>query len=315
MRWLLIPLAVLLAASTCNKAGGKAPPEAKKDAPARAPQAAPPAPSKVGAALSLADIRGIDFSSLPAPAQKELATVFTDEFCHCGCPHTLLACLKQHQGCRHARRMALLGAAQAAAGLPASEIIVSLGRYYQSFGEKRHAFKVDERMCMGPPDAKVTLVEFSDFECPFCAAARPLLEGFAKSRPEVRLCYLPFPLSGHPNAVPASLAALFARDHGKFWPMHDRLFEQQMSLSLQTYKQLASQLSLDGKALEKALESKKHVDELNAFKEQGRAAGVDATPAVFVNGRKLELPLDEESLRHTVEDELEWMQQSGWQAD
>lgn len=264
----------------------------------------------------LADIPGMDFSSLPPPAQRELATVFTDEFCYCGCPHTLGACLRQHGSCRHAKRMALLAAAEAAAGVPGLDIIVELSKYYQSFREPRASFKVHPQMCMGPSDAPVTLVEFSDFECPHCAAARPMLEEFARSNPKVRLCYQPFPLASHPNAVAAGQAALFARDKGKFWAMHDLLFENQLSLNPARIKQLAAQAGLDPNELAKAMEAGKYKDELTASKEAGKAAGVDATPAIFINGRKLTLGLSQELLTHTVEDELEWIaNRSAWAAD
>jgi len=268
------------------------------------------------AALTLSGVPGMDFSPLPGPAQRELATVFTDDFCYCGCPHSLGACLKQHGGCRHAKRMALLAAGEASGGTPAVEIIVTLSKYYQSFGEKRAPLKVDDRLCQGPKDAAVTLVEFSDFECPFCSMARPMLEEFVKGKKNVRFCYAPFPLSGHANATPAGQAALFARDKGKFWPMHNLLFDNQMTLSPVEIKRLAASLGLDAAELGKAMDSGKYLDELNASKESGKAAGVDKTPSVFVNGRLLHLGLSPSTLEHTVDDELEWLANKGaWAAD
>jgi protein-disulfide isomerase len=278
--------------------------------------AADPKGADAKAALVLADVPGMDFSPLSAPAQRELATVFTDDFCYCGCPHSLGACLKQHKGCRHAKRMALLAAGEASGGTPAVEIIVALSKYYQSFGEKRATFKVDDRMCQGPKDAAVTLVEFSDFECPYCSLARPMLEDFAKGKKNVRFCYAPFPLSGHANATPAGQAALFARDKGKFWAMHDLLFENQMTLNPAEIKRLAASIGLDAAELTKAMDAGKYIDELNASKESGKAAGVDSTPSVYVNGRRLHLGLSPSILEHTVDDELEWLANKGaWAAD
>ncbi|MHB8878483.1 MAG: DsbA family protein [Myxococcaceae bacterium] len=267
-------------------------------------------------ALTLSGVPGMDFSALSGPAQRELATVFSDEFCYCGCPHALGACLKQHTACKHSRRMALLAAGEASGGTPAVEIILALSKYYQSFPDKRASFKLDERMCMGPKDAPVTLVEFSDFECPFCNLARPMLEEFVKGRKNVRLCFGPFPLAGHANAIPAGQAALFARDKGKFWAMHDALFENQLSLSPGEIKRLAAGLGLDPAELGKAMDSGRYVDELNASKEAAKAAGVDSTPSLFVNGRRLKLGMSPTILEHTVFDELEWMANKGaWTAD
>jgi protein-disulfide isomerase len=257
---------------------------------------------------------GMDFSSLSAPAQRELRTVFSDEFCYCGCPHTLGACLKEHPDCRHARRMAGLAAQLAEQGAPATEIIVLLSRYYLSFRE-RAELPVDSRMCVGPADAKVTVVEFSDFECPFCAAAAPVLEAFAKKHPEVRLCHLPFPLQSHPNALPAAQAALFAREHGRFWEMHHALFEHSGALSRQTILELGEKIGLPRAGLARALDEGAYQDEIRASRELGRRAGVDSTPSIFVNGRKLLLGLGPGTLKHTVEDELEWQAHRGWAKD
>ncbi len=314
--------AVVLAATgaACDRsgAGAEAPrPSALsvRDAGAEAAAEGPAAPAPAGQAAVL-DVPGMDFSSLPPSAQQELQAVFSDEFCYCGCPHTLGACLKEHTTCRHAKRMATLAAGEAAAGVPSAEIIVLLSKYYLSFSEPRVKFAPDSRMCMGPETAKVTLVEFSDFECPYCAAARPILEGFAKKNPEVRFCFAPFPLQGHPNALPAAQAAMFAREKGKFWELHDALFENQLVLSREKILELGGKVGLNKAELAKAIDSGAYVEDLQRMKELGRSAGVDATPSVYVNGRKLVLPLGPETLRHTVEDELEWSGNGGaWAKD
>jgi protein-disulfide isomerase len=160
-------------------------------------------------------------------------------------------------------------------------------------------------------------VEFSDFECPYCAVARPVLEKFAQENgANVRLCFTPFPLPNHPNATPAAKAALFARDHGKFWELHDLLFENQSRLSPETIRSLAAKLGLSAAEVSKAFESAKYGEELSASKDAGRAAGVDATPSLYVNGRRLNLALTPDVLRQTLEDELEWVSnQNRWATD
>lgn len=254
----------------------------------------------------LADIPGFDFSRLPAPAKRELASLLTDEFDYCGRPLTLLASLKKDP-CRHTKRLVGYAASMAAEGTAASEIIVALSKYNQGFNKGRAPLKPDERQCLGPKDAKVTLVEFSDFECPFCAAARPILEEYVKARPNLRLCWMPYPLPQHPNATVASQAALYARDAGKFWAMHDALFDNQLSISEDFIKQLVVKQGLDPRGFEKVMAGKKYVDELDASKEAGRKAGVDSTPTLFFNGRKYTLGLNTESLSLAVDDELDWL--------
>jgi protein-disulfide isomerase len=218
----------------------------------------------------------------------------------------LLASLKKGDACKHTRRLVGYGAGLAAEGAAATDIIVTLSKYNQGFNKARATFKYDERQCLGPADAKVTLVEFSDFECPYCAAARPILDAFAKRKANVRFCWMAFPLPGHANAMFAGQAVLFARDAGKFWAMHDALFDNQLSISEDFIKQLLVKQGLDGKAFDKAVASKKYVEELEASKEWGRKASVDATPSVFVNGRKYTLGLNSDALSLAVDDELDW---------
>ncbi|MBN1209299.1 MAG: thioredoxin domain-containing protein [Myxococcaceae bacterium] len=317
-RAVLLLAAVSLSGLACTKNPEVAPADkaaaASQAAAPVAPEQAPPA--NPGAALT--GIPGMDFSALPPAAQRELATVFSDEFCYCGCPHTLGACLKQHTGCRHAKRMARLAAINVAEGDAATEVIVNLSRYYASFRGARAELKVDPRMCMGDANAPVTLAEFSDFECPYCAHARPLLEEFARKHADkVRFCYLPFPLSIHANALPAGQAALWARDQGKFWEMHDALFAHQANLAPAALPAIADKIGLPGAKLQEALKAGTYKDELERFRSMGNAANITGTPALFFNGRPyaLELGLEAEKLAHSVEDELEWRANNAWAAD
>ena len=317
--WRSIALAVAAVAcsgATCEKAG-PAPSEARASAPAadagekdaRA-EAVPVDPS-----AALASVPGLDLSQLTSGARRELLAVLSDEFCYCGCPHTLGACLLRHGSCRHARRMALLAAGEARGGAASMEIINLLSRYYLSFRE-RSRLQADPRLCRGSADARVTLIEFSDFECPYCAAAAPMLKAFAAENPAIRVCYAPYPLQNHPNAVPSAQAALFARDHGKFWEMHDALFANQSALSREKIVELGARAGLDRARLQRAIDSGQYADELTASREAAQAAGLEATPTVYVNGRKLHLSLSTDALRHTVEDELEWVANGGkWTED
>ncbi len=263
----------------------------------------------------LTNLPGFNFSGMPGAAQSQLAQVFTDEFDYCGRPLTLAASLKKGDACKHTKRMAAYAAVLAADGNPSTEIINQLSKYNQSFSAKRAELKPDQRLCQGNPTAKVTVVEFSDFECPYCAMARPILEEMVRKNANMRLCYAPFPLSGHPHGMPAAQTALFARDYGKFWQMHDLLFDNQTAFSDQMFATLAKKLGLDDKLLAKALGSGKYKDELEASREQGKAAGVDATPSLFFNGRKLTLLPSVESLAVSYDDELDWTEHNAWSSN
>ncbi len=265
------------------------------------------AASAQNSSQALAQVPGFDFSRLAEPAKKELAAVLTDEFDYCGRPSTLLGSLKKGDACKHTRRLVGYAATQAADGASSSEIINSLSKYNAGFNKPRTQFSLDERQCLGPKNAPVTVVEYSDFECPYCAAARPILEEFTKKRSDVRLCWQPFPLQQHPHAFEAGAAALFARDNGKFWQVHDALFDNQLSMSEETIKTILTKAGLDVKAYARAMEAKKYEKELEASKELGKKAGVDSTPSIYINGRKYTLGLSADAMNLAVDDELEWL--------
>jgi protein-disulfide isomerase len=155
---------------------------------------------------------------------------------------------------------------------------------------------------LGPAGAKVTVVEFSDFQCPFCSRAVPavkeLEQAFGK---EVRVVWKHLPLGFHPNAMPAALAAEAAREQGKFWEMHDKLFANQQALSDATYEKYATELKLDlarFTAARLAPETRKRVE---ADLAAATAAGVTGTPTFVVNG---EVVVGSGALRPAVERQL-----------
>ena len=254
--------------------------------------------------------------ALSPPARAEYDKVLEDEFCGCGAPHTLGQCLKSHSECRHSQRLATVAALEAGRGVTASEIGVELARYEQGFHDTRRKFTIDDRQCTGKPQASVTLAEFSDFECPHCALTRPILEKFAADNAaRVRLCWLSFPLTQHPNAMPAAQAALLARDKGKFWTVHDALFDNQPRLSPEVIQEILQGAGVSPAEWKKAQSTPSYREQAETQRAAGIAAGVDSTPTVFVNGRKLDLPLTPEMLRVVIDDELDWQRTQGtWTA-
>ena len=135
--------------------------------------------------------------------------------------------------------------------------------------------------------AKVTIVEFSDFQCPHCGAAHPELQRLLREFDgSVRLVYKYFPLSSHTRAVPAARAAEAARAQGKFWEMHDLLFEHQRELEDADLQKYAAQLGLDVERFERDLEFEMPLPErVDADRQLGEKLGIEATPSFFVDGR------------------------------
>jgi protein-disulfide isomerase len=153
----------------------------------------------------------------------------------------------------------------------------------------RVTVSTDGGFARGPKDAPVTIVEFSDFQCPYCKTATATLKQVLDKYPEqVRLIFRDYPLvSIHPAAPKAHEAARCAGDQGKFWEYHDLLFERAPRLSPQELKQYAQDLKLDLRVFGQCLDSAKYVAEVDKDTQEGMRLGLTGTPSFFINGRQL----------------------------
>lgn len=160
---------------------------------------------------------------------------------------------------------------------------------------------------LGPVDAPVTLVEFSDFQCPYCARLAPVVKRIADEYPgQVRVVFRQFPLRNiHTHAQKAAEASLCAFDQGRFWEMHDALFADVKKLGPTDLTARAKKLNLDLEAFNQCLESGKYAATVQQDLEDGMVAGVSGTPAVFVNGRVLKGSKPYESIKKMIEEELQ----------
>jgi protein-disulfide isomerase len=157
----------------------------------------------------------------------------------------------------------------------------------------------------GPASAPVTIVEFSDFQCPFCSRLNPTLESvMSKYGNKVRLVFRQFPLPMHQNAAKAAEAALCANEQGKFWEMHDSMFKDQSALAVDALKTKAAGLGLNAQAFNSCLDSGKESDAVKADMKAGQAAGVNGTPAMFVNGRFISGVVPASQLSQVIDEEL-----------
>ena len=160
---------------------------------------------------------------------------------------------------------------------------------------------------LGPVDAPVTLVEFSDFQCPYCARLAPVVKRIAGEYPgQVRVVFRQFPLrSIHAQAQKAAEASLCAFDQDRFWEMHDALFADIKKLGPEDLTARARKLDLDLEAFSQCLESGKYAATVQQDLEDGMAAGVSGTPAVFINGRVLKGSKPYDGIKKVVEEELQ----------
>ena len=159
----------------------------------------------------------------------------------------------------------------------------------------------------GAADAPVTLVEFSDFECPYCLAMFSALKTVQREYGEkVRVVFRQFPLNNiHPRAQKAAEASLCAADQGKFWELHDAMFEDQGSLELSDLESRAESLGLDAAQFHNCVSDARHAGRVKEDVAAGKAAGVIGTPALFVNGRPLLGSVPYEKITELVDEELQ----------
>lgn len=154
---------------------------------------------------------------------------------------------------------------------------------------KVHNLPVGTSAIKGNKNASVTIVEFSDFQCPYCARLQPTLNEVLKAYPkEVRLVYKDFPLAFHKQAKNAAKATRAAGEQGKYWEMHDLIFEKYSSLTEEMFKEFAVKLNLDINKFEADFSSNKYDKLIQEDINLGRQAGVSGTPTLFVNGKRMQ---------------------------
>ena len=173
----------------------------------------------------------------------------------------------------------------------------------------------DDDPFLGNEKAKVTVIEFSDFQCPFCRAmwrnTLPQIKKDYIDTGKIKFVYRDFPLGFHPGAIPAAEGSECARDQGKFWEMHDKIFEEQDKQGQGTIQfgkpdvvKWASEIGLNMSQFNQCLDSGKYKAEVEKDIADGTAAGVSGTPSTFVNGRILVGAQPYSSFKALIEEEL-----------
>lgn len=159
---------------------------------------------------------------------------------------------------------------------------------------------VEGRPALGPSDALVTVAVFSDFQCPYCGRIAPSLHELAEKETGVRVVSMQLPIPSHPRAHDAAKAALAADRQGKYWEMHDKLFESRESLAAADFSALAEELGLDVAQFETDLEDEAIEQQIQADVDMARDLGVRSTPATFVNGHYVRGAVPLKTLRQAV---------------
>jgi protein-disulfide isomerase len=154
----------------------------------------------------------------------------------------------------------------------------------------------------GPANAKVTVVEFSDFQCPFCSRAANAVEQLrTKYGDKVHFVFRQFPLSFHQNAHTAAEASMAAKAQGKFWEFHDKLFANQQKLDRASLEGFAKEVGLDVAKFKKALDDKTYAPAVDAEQKLGEEVAVDGTPTMFLNGSRIPNPTDYDAITKQID--------------
>jgi protein-disulfide isomerase len=165
--------------------------------------------------------------------------------------------------------------------------------------------KVGDAPVKGPASAPITVVAWSDFQCPFCSRAVPTVRQVEDAyKGKVRIAFKQFPLPFHDKAHLAAEAALAANEQGKFWQMHDKLFANQQALDRPSLEKYAQELGLDMAKFKAALDSGKFKNKVDAEDKEGAAFGVTGTPTFFINGTRLVGAQPFESFKAAIDKEL-----------
>jgi protein-disulfide isomerase len=164
----------------------------------------------------------------------------------------------------------------------------------------------------GTLQAPVILVEYGDFQCPYCGAAHPILKEIEKIyKDQMAFVFRHFPLAeSHPYAQAAAVAAEAAANQDRFWQMHDLIFENQLNLSPDTLLLLAEALKLNIKSFQKDIKDTKLIEKVEADFESGIISGVNGTPSFYINGAKFNGSYDKHSLSHAIENALSDMKKN-----
>lgn len=164
----------------------------------------------------------------------------------------------------------------------------------------------DAARSRGAAEPLVTVVEYGDFECEYCARARPMMVRLlARYGDRVRFVFRHFPVrSSHPHAQLAAEAAEAAADQGKFWPLHDLLFAHREALTPPDLRRYAEAIGLDLAPFDAALADRRYEQPVRAMLKDGLRSGVNGTPTYFIAGRRYDGPITEEGLRAAIEEAL-----------
>lgn len=234
----------------------------------------------------LMEAPGVDTSRLSEVQRGSFFQVINTEPSACDKPHSMARSLKDDSSCRDSQLAAQFVADALASGAPTSAVKHDLPIVVEALQPRD--IDITGRPVYGAERAPVTVVVFADFQCPHCRAEAPVLrKAIDQFRGRAKLVYKHFPITGHDRAKVAAVATEAAFEQGKFWEMHDLVFENQNDLSDENIYKWAAQIGLDVPKFKASFVANKGKSVVEKDKADGEELGISGTPAVFVNGREV----------------------------
>ena len=251
---------------------------------------------------------GIDFKGLNAAQKKVAVQTLHDLDCSCKCGMKVDTCRTADPSCSYSKGLADTVLESAKKGMNESDSLAAAQA--SPWGHTNLPKLLNDPVSIpvtgspatGPASASITMVEFSDFQCPYCATAVGQIANVMKAYPgQIKLIFKQYPLETHPQAAFAAAASLAADKQGKFWPMYDGLFAHRDDLSKASILALAKSLGLNMAKFEADADSTEVREAIVRDVQDGDHAGVEGTPTIFVNGQRYNGSLDLESMKPVLD--------------
>jgi len=254
----------------------------------------------------------VDLAGLTPAQRQTVLTALRNGDCTCQCRMKVAECRVKDPGCGDSRELAAIAVREAKAGKPLAAIQKLLAdselarkRREAIFGEPVK-LSLDGAPSRGPANAKLVLVEFSDFQCPYCRTAARHVDKLLEMFPQdVRVVFKQFPLESHSDAALAAEASLAAHAQGKFWPLHDRIFRHTGRITRQQLAAWAMETGIDLARFNREMDAGKYRAAVQREAQEGMLAGVQGTPSFFFNGRHYRGAMDPAAVKPVIEKLLE----------
>jgi len=275
--------------------------------------AAPAAPAAKDAWKTMTELNKVDFTGLSAAQKTTALEILRDTGCTCGCGMKIAECRVNDKNCPRSPGLAAQVIAGVKAGTSADEIRKSMATPKAAPPTRAKRPVLGEQVTIptagspfkGPKDAKVTIVEFSDFQCPYCSRAIPWVDSILKAYPnDVKLVFKQYPLPFHKQAKMAAEAGLAAHQQGKFWELHDKMFANYRELSRDNVVAWAKELGLDEGKIAAALDAGTYSKAVDKDMADGQKVGVRGTPTFFLNGKLYGGGRDLASVKPVIDKEI-----------